>query len=1138
MTIAAASPSQKYSTYVSSGATVDAVFPNNVTAGSLLTIVVCAIEATGGHTPVAGDLTKQSGTATIGTVTLDKLQSWLFSGLYPKYAAVYSCIVTGSGSLTMRYANAASGSSLFIGADEYTGNWNSSRVEATNGASPGSLTTAPDSGNATSAGAALFVGGLTFFTASTSAVVTEDGAFTLIGEQNSVTSTQMGASVISRIVSSGTTDSASWALDVSQYPASAVVAYKEAAGGGSNTTITPGAGSVTLGSKPPERYVTQASRPFYVGGTTGELDSSTNTSYTVSLTSLTGGIDTQPRTGDIVIVGTGWTATTNGSPGISSPTGFTEVGFTGGGYADDTRDSNLYVGWKLMGASPDTSLTVGAGGSASYGNATVVHVWRGVDALSPMDVTVPAGATGTNASRPNPPSITPTTAGAVVVTVGGATGATAQTAMTAPSGYQNTRTAVGDGSTGDFEAVIASWNLWTSGAHDAAAWTGGTTSTSDSWTAVSLALRPGKYIEPPPAAQIILLGAGPTVTINLGSQTITPAAGAVTVTGTAPTAFTPITITPSAGVVAVAGTAPGVTISGQTNLITPSAGAVVFTGSLPVQTYTLPAPAAATITLTGYAPTVTVGASFTITPAAGTVTATGAAPALSYSWLITPSAGTVAVTGAAPTATYSWRVTPAAGTVAVTGTAPTATYSWLVTPAAGAATVTGTAPSLAYSWLVTPAAGTVAVTGTAPDLTLTSASAITPPAGTVSVVGIAPTVTRTEHQSIQPAAGVLSVAGTAPQIHRLLTPPAGTLAATGTAPSLAYSWLVRPAAGTVALTGTAPDATVTQSGEISPLYGTVSLAGYAPVVGGSYTIRPAAATVVLTGAAPTAGATLSAQPPAGALSVEGAAPTVTNTAHQTVQPAAGALALAGTAPVIDWLLRPASGALVASGAAPSLSYSWLVTPAAGVVSVAGVVPQVQRTESGVIQPFSGALTLTGATPVVGGSYTIRPDLGGSFQIRPPAGAVSVAGAAPTVTVSLSVQPAAGTVVVAGVAPTVTRTAHHVVQPDAATVLMSAAQPILARTEHHFADPPAGVLALTGRLPGVQLSNALSVEPDAGALALAAIRPVVVVTGYASPGKAGRRGGARPHQAVTDSRLVDAPLDRPRKAVENRPRQIV
>jgi len=153
-------------------------------------------------------------------------------------------------------------------------------------------------------------------------------------------------------------------------------------------------------------------------------------------------------------------------------------------YANDTNDTNLWVGYAKQGATVDTSVTMSvSAGSQDY----VAHVlqYRGVDTTTPIDVTTTT-ATGTNGDAANPPSITPVTSGAKIVAVYAASQGTL-TAWTAPSDVSNF---VQTAST-DKGRIATADKDWTSGAFDPAVLTGGTGNADDSWAAATLALRPG-----------------------------------------------------------------------------------------------------------------------------------------------------------------------------------------------------------------------------------------------------------------------------------------------------------------------------------------------------------------------------------------------------------------------------------------------------------------------------------------------------------------------------------------------------------------------------------------------------------------------------------------------------------------------
>lgn len=212
---------------------ISRAFGSNVTSGNLL-VVVCAKYSPNNDTFVSGDLTKSAGTATIGTPTLDAVIDTDFDGSGTRcVVGIFSVLVTGTGSLTLQVAGATAGSYLNLATAEFSSStgWDSSRVEDTSTAQTATDgVTAADSGNADSAGAALFVGGLSLPIASNQAI-TEDAAFSRIFEEEDG-SAHNCASAIRRIVSTGTTDSASWTVHSSALGwAAAVVVYKAVVSG-------------------------------------------------------------------------------------------------------------------------------------------------------------------------------------------------------------------------------------------------------------------------------------------------------------------------------------------------------------------------------------------------------------------------------------------------------------------------------------------------------------------------------------------------------------------------------------------------------------------------------------------------------------------------------------------------------------------------------------------------------------------------------------------------------------------------------------------------------------------------------------------------------------------------------------------
>jgi hypothetical protein len=229
------------------------------------------------------------------------------------------------------------------------------------------------------------------------------------------------------------------------------------------------------------RAILKSTGITFVGGYSAGY-AGTVSDITVPLTSLTGGIGTQPIAGDLVVVfyGIGYTS------GIQ---GFSLSGYISGSLTGtDNYNTKSAYGYRLMPATPDTSITItgGTGGIANAG-AVALQVWRRVHATTPLDVTTTT-ATGTNSLLANPPAITPTTAGAIILA--GGVGAHVQGVQTFSSSALANFISVGGDDTTDVTVGLGSY-VWTSGAYDPAVFTfSGSDITTSSWVAATLALRP------------------------------------------------------------------------------------------------------------------------------------------------------------------------------------------------------------------------------------------------------------------------------------------------------------------------------------------------------------------------------------------------------------------------------------------------------------------------------------------------------------------------------------------------------------------------------------------------------------------------------------------------------------------------
>lgn len=198
-------------------------FGSNVTAGNLLVIEVSAFKPSNDAFTVS-DISKSAGTATLGAFSLDVSNNFNASGSDYINTAVFTCLVTGTGSCTINVGGAPAGSFFNVAVLELSSSvgWGASRLESSNTAT--GATGASSSGNAASTGAAVFIGGLSTYTNTTTAH-TQDAAFSLMDEEEDVA--HMTGAGIFRIVNSAETDAASWTAPTT-FPWSAVVAvYKE-----------------------------------------------------------------------------------------------------------------------------------------------------------------------------------------------------------------------------------------------------------------------------------------------------------------------------------------------------------------------------------------------------------------------------------------------------------------------------------------------------------------------------------------------------------------------------------------------------------------------------------------------------------------------------------------------------------------------------------------------------------------------------------------------------------------------------------------------------------------------------------------------------------------------------------------------
>ena len=215
------------STGVSDNATGDTLtvaFPNHVTSGNLIVIGVAVSDGT-------ATITKNAGSATLGTITQDAYFSANDYESIPQSITIFSAPVTGSGDCTMQFQEQGTAGYSSIALQEYTGaDVSATRVDGTSTGSGTSLTPATGTVTAPSQGGAFF-GGLAYNNEG-------DATYSYGPGYSNVYGTSDGADYLpcsfeDHITSSGDTSSASWTITgITAEPwAAALVVYKATGGG-------------------------------------------------------------------------------------------------------------------------------------------------------------------------------------------------------------------------------------------------------------------------------------------------------------------------------------------------------------------------------------------------------------------------------------------------------------------------------------------------------------------------------------------------------------------------------------------------------------------------------------------------------------------------------------------------------------------------------------------------------------------------------------------------------------------------------------------------------------------------------------------------------------------------------------------
>jgi len=200
-------------------------FTSDVLVDSLIVVCMTNVGGEGTGVPfVAGDITKSSGAATIGIVTLDKARLETTAVTADKQAGTWSVPVTGGGSLTIAFNSITA---CLVCIQEWTGmNISVERVAGTSSNEANSTT--PAAGSIFSNGPGVFIGALDCFSGA-DITITIDGNFTSLFEQETYDPSDQGAMGY-KIVTGNETWDINWTLGSGVVWVAVVVIYKESAG--------------------------------------------------------------------------------------------------------------------------------------------------------------------------------------------------------------------------------------------------------------------------------------------------------------------------------------------------------------------------------------------------------------------------------------------------------------------------------------------------------------------------------------------------------------------------------------------------------------------------------------------------------------------------------------------------------------------------------------------------------------------------------------------------------------------------------------------------------------------------------------------------------------------------------------------
>ena len=347
-------------------------------------------------------------------------------------------------------------------------------------------------------------------------------------------------------------------------------------------------------------------------------------------------------------------------------------------------------------------------------------------------------------------------------------------------------------------------------------------------------------------------------------------------------------------------------------------------------------PTVGVITVTGYAPAISLKVSHDLTPNTGEISVTSSAPTLKVyvSHETLPATSDINITGNIPSVIAGSIVdlNPTTGAIDVTTYAPLTTREWDYTllPSAGLETLTGYPPTIESTAIryVNPVTGQVNVTGYAASLEVVNTLTI---AGSVETVeGQVPYATTSAIIFVEPLTSDHDVVGYIPSIvaenELTITSLLSTHDVVGYTPSVSKEYTVSTNPGTNSVIGNTASIQTFNELTVTPSQGDENVTGYAPTVQAVSPIVIAASqgVVEVVGHAPSVNTSQQTQPIAGRVDVTGYAPTIGLTAN--LQPANNVIQLSGYLPSVDTgqQYTPQRASITVTGLAPVVDLRWWI----------------------------------------------------------------------------------------------------------------------------------------------------------------------------------------------------------------------